>query len=66
MFSAQSGEPKYLWMVTDEDYSKLRTLPKCDDLRDITASAKDRGHILTLADALGVPEENRFLDHAAT
>ena len=53
-----SGEEIKLWMITDKDYSKLRTLEGCKDLADLGATKTDAVHILNFAKGLGVTNDN--------
>ena len=54
------------FMVTEANYDKLRTVKGCEKLEDLEATITDREHMLTLADELGVPEQNRYICKSPT
>ena len=53
---------KYFWMVTEQWYGKLRKVDGCDKLTNLKATVTDGKHIKKIADKLGVPKENRFIN----
>ena len=62
---AAKGEWIALWMITDNDYSKLRKIEGCDALTDLSATKTDAAHILNFAKGLGIPEERIFKSNAS-
>ena len=57
---------KYFWMVTEDKYEKLRTINGCEELTDLRATVTDGEHIINIANQIGVPDENRYIDISPT
>ena len=53
---------KLFWLVTEDKYEKLRTIEGCETLTDLKATVTDGKHILALADEMGIPEKNRYIN----
>ena len=56
------GLEKIFWLITENDYSELRELDGCKDLGDLDATIKDSKHMINMADALGIPRANQYID----
>ena len=63
--AAALGEPIFLWLITDKDYSELRKIEGCGMLGNLGATKTDAVHIVNFAKGLGIPDENIFKDEAA-
>ena len=50
------------WLISEAFYPLLRSLEGCDSLLDLKATLTDNDHINLMADNLGIPEENRFIN----
>ena len=53
---------KIFWHISESRYNLLREIDGCDGLTDLPATVTDNEHITAIADNLGVPEENRFIN----
>jgi hypothetical protein len=53
---------KIFWLLSESHYELLRELDGCDRQADLPATVTDNDHIIAIADNLGVPQENRFID----
>ena len=53
---------KIFWLISESHYQLLRELDGCDGQVDLPATVTDNDHIIAIADNLGVPQENRFID----
>ena len=53
---------KIFWLISESYYELLREVDGCDSLGDLLATVTDSHHIIALADNLGVPQENRFIN----
>ena len=53
---------KIFWLISEDEYSKLRKINGCEDLTDLPATIPDNKHALKMADYLGIPEDNRYLN----
>ena len=56
------GIEKMFWLISEAFYPLLRKVEGCDSLKDLKATITDNDHIHAMADSLGVPEENRFVN----
>ena len=61
-----SDKNMYLWIITDKDYEKLRTIEGCQDLKDLGTTKTDAVNIINFAKGLGIPDENIFRNESAT
>ena len=52
---------KYFWLITEDNYVKLREIKGCETLSDLPATVTDGVHIMELCESLGIPEENRVI-----
>ena len=66
MSSNIQGWEIYLWVVTEDQYDKLREIEGCENLQYLSATINDREHILKIADELGIPNSNRFIQVSPT
>ena len=57
---------KYFWLITEHEYGKLRTIEGCGTLSNLNATVPDGKHIMKIAENLGVPEGNRFINISPT
>lgn len=57
---------KIFWLITEDKYAKLRKINGCADLADLPATVPDSKHVLDMADNLGIPEKNRYIDTSPT
>ena len=55
-----------MWIISDKDYDRLRTIDGCKDLSDLGATKTDAVHIVNFAKGLGIPDENIFRNESAT
>ena len=47
---------KYFWLITENEYAKLRNIAGCETLTNLEATIPDGIHIMKIAENLGVPE----------
>ena len=50
------------WLISEAHYPLLRNLEGCNSLWDLKATITDNDHIHVMAESLGIPEENRFIN----
>ena len=50
------------WMITEAKYDLLRLIEGCNELTDLNATVPDAKFVLEMADGLGIPEANRYID----
>ena len=53
---------KIFWLISESRYQLLREVDGCDGQADLLATVTDNNHIIAMADNLGVPQENRFIN----
>ena len=49
------------WMVTEDQYDKLRSIKGCEKQWNLPATVTDTKYISAIADALGVQTEDRYV-----
>ena len=63
---AALGLEKIFWLITEDNYAKLRLIKGCGDLANLPATIPDSSHVLKMADNLGIPHKNRYIDTSPT
>ena len=53
---------KIFWLISEAYYPLLREIEGCEDLSDLKATITDNDHIIEMADNLGIPKENRYIN----
>ena len=56
------GIVKIFWLISEANYPLLRKIEGCDILKDLKATITDNDHIIAMADHLGIPKTNRFIN----
>ena len=56
------GLEKIFWLITENDYSELRKIDGCKELGNLDATIKDGKHMISMADAFGIPRPNQYID----
>ena len=56
------GIVKIFWLISEANYPLLRKIEGCDILKDLKATITDNDHIIAMADHLGIPKSNRFIN----
>ena len=51
----------YLFLVTEDKYGKIRKIDGCKNLIEIPATKTDAKYIKKIADQMGIPTKNRFI-----
>ena len=50
------------WLLSESCYDKMRKIEGCDGQGDLRATVTDNEHIIAIADNLGIPPENRYIN----
>ena len=53
---------KLFWLISESDYELLRGVNGCEGQSDLPATVTDNDHIIAIADGLGIPQDNRFIN----